>query len=164
VDANTVAVVGILGTLAAGLLGPWIGGKAQRSALREDRLLDSKLVAYSDLLETARQYRDDAHLYAAVPSLDLKPPDPDRLRANAAQVRVVGSDKIVALADEVAALMNNYWRGLFDAIEAKQRAQREGHADTDEAIRARLALADIAQAITEVVKELEAAIRAEMKV
>jgi hypothetical protein len=165
-DPNCVAVVGIVagvgGTLAAGLFGPVITGRTQRSNLREDRLMDKRLTAFADLLETTRQFRDNAQHWSAIPLATLEEPKAERLRSITAQVRVVGSDKVVGAMDDVGLLMHEFLRELQPARNHHLRAREQG-GESGDAIASRQTLGKVADQITTAVSKLEDAIRAEFR-
>lgn len=157
-DATWIAAAGIAGTL----LSPVIAGRAQRTALREERILDRRLDAYIDLLETARHLHENAQTWSAIPLAQLEEPPGERLRLIDARIRTVGSKKVFDAMHEVARLLARFQRDLWPA---RLRHQRDEQAKTlsVEAVAARVGLGGIADEITSALEKLESTIRKEMK-
>lgn len=159
-----LGLAGILATLLGSLLAPLVTGHLQRAALMADRIANRRLDAYVDLLETSGQLQENAQTWSAIPLSELQEPPTERLRAIDAQIRAVGSDEVREAMLNVSGLVSRFSRELFPARLRHEHDRREGQVDTVEAVAARLGLGGIADEMTAALEELEAQIRAEMKV
>lgn len=163
-SAVVLGLAGMGATLLGTLLAPLVTGRLQRAALKADRILDRRLDAYVDLLETAGHLYENAQTWSAIPLADLQEPPTERIRGIDARIRVVGSDEVREAMLHVSRLLSRFSRELFPARLRHERNRRENQADTAEAIAARMGLGDIADEMTGALEELEARIRTEMRV
>jgi hypothetical protein len=156
-----VAALGIGGTLAASI----IAGRMQRTTARDDRIRERRFAVYVDVLEVMGQFRENAQTWATFPDADVVEPSTDAIRSIDARIRVVGSDDVRAATDRVANLAQRFIADLFPARVLHERLRRQYKVvDTDETIKARMALGGLVDEMTVALKELESKIRAEMKV
>jgi hypothetical protein len=80
-----------------------------------------------------------------------------------ARIRTVASKKVLQEMLKVSSLLARFQRDLWPARLRHQRNEDDRHADTVEAMAARVGLGGITDEITTAVENLEAAIRKEMK-
>lgn len=163
-DATVIAIAGIGGTLLASVLSPIVAGRAQRAALRDERILDRRLDAYTDLLETLRHLHENAQEWSALPLSDLEEPPSERLGEIDARMRTVASDEVRQAMLAVTRPLARFQRELWSARLRHQRDESDTHADTVEAIAARIGLGKIADEVTTAIDNLEATIRKELKI
>lgn len=161
--ALALGLTGIVATLVGTLLAPLVSGRLQRAALRTDRILERRLDAYVELLEIAGHLHENYQAMSAIPLADLPAPATERIRAIDARIRAVGSDGVREAMLQVSRLSSRFSRELFPARVRHERDRRDEQIDSAEAMAARLRLGSIVDEMTKALEELEAAVRAEMK-
>jgi hypothetical protein len=158
---QTIAVVGVVGTLLGVFVGavvaPWASGRSERRL----HLLDRRWDAYTEALRVADQIRENAEFRSSIPFADLPELPSERVRDVDARIRVVGSADVRGATDDFARASWRFNAQLFHARTMERAALRD-HGDGAEAMTARMRLAAISDEMTTAVDELEAAIRSEL--
>lgn len=155
-----IAVAGIAGTVLA----PIITERMRREGVRQERLLTEGLEVYADLLRVTARLADNAMNWAAMPTAELEETDDAELDRTVSRVRVVASDEVLGWFLRLRKQVGEFNRLLVgEAQPHHRRVHQQGQADDDGTIRQRMALGELAEAIAESRRQIEAAIRNETR-
>jgi hypothetical protein len=122
----TLALVGILSTLAAAILVPLVSGYLQRKVARDSQIRDRRLDAYAELLEVTQHLVDNARYWSSLPQAEgLSEPSEERLRNIMSRVRVVGSKRVWEMTQEATAIWSRFLSDLFPARMEHDRVRSE---------------------------------------
>jgi uncharacterized protein YceK len=148
-------------TLVAGLGGPLIVERVRRTTAHRDHIRDRRLDVYAGVLAATTSISENLTTWAARPLADLDDParaDLDRLLG---ELRVVGSDAIYEQFSAFSPLVDKFHRNLMLARHDQALVGRD--VDDERSMRARMNLADLADAARECHAELEQLIRHEVR-
>lgn len=164
VDATAwVAFAGILGTLAAALLGPFVAEQMRRKSARLERLVVVRIDLYADLLRATARLVDNAATWSALPLADLEETDNEELNRLIGRVRAVASEQVYKSYQKLASRVHEFNRLLPDVKQHHHNLLESEEVDDLMSIHLRMTLATIADAIRENHLELEDAVRAELR-
>ncbi|MGC9536533.1 hypothetical protein [Streptomyces sp. UG1] len=148
-DALLVAIVGIVGTLAGTVTGPFVAERMRRTSHRAELVWDRRITAYADLLRVGARAVDNAREWAVFPDADLEESDPDELNRLFSQIRVIARsdvhDKAMAFFSAV--------QGFNTHLVRVRMGQKDQQAP----------MAAAADAARDTYKQMEAAIRKEVR-
>lgn len=157
-----VGIAGLVTTLAAALVAPWLAERMRRESARREQIIAARLDIYADLLRVTARLADNAMTWSALPLADLKETDNDELDRVVARLRVVASHDVHTCLDQVSRLAGQFNRRLYEAKIEHQAVRDEGNVDNTTTILHRVGLGEIADSLRAAHKELEAVIRKEI--
>lgn len=160
---ETVALIGMGSTLVAGLGGPLIVERVRRTTAHRDHIRDRRLNVYAGVLTATTSISENLMTWAARPLADLDDPARADLDRMLSELRVVGSDAIYEQFSAFSPLVDKFHRNLMLARHDQALVGREGNVDDERSMRARMNLADLADAARECHVELEQLIRHEVR-
>lgn len=158
-----VGIVGIGGTLAGTLIGPWVTELTRRKGakLQDQRARRSDL--YPRLLRAAARLADNASMHAALPLAELEEPASDELERVASEVAVFGSKQVREALSAFTRHVHEFNRRLVMEVQPHHRRfVDEGPAGDAVAIQQRMALGDLADLIRSAYDVLKTSIGKEM--
>ncbi|MEA2581083.1 MAG: hypothetical protein QOE83_1975 [Actinomycetota bacterium] len=147
-----VAIVGGLVTVAGLLLSPWAHGRADR----RNHMQSLRVDAYTDFLAVASLFSDNANTHAAIPLAKQTGPSAERVASIISRVNIIGTPELYSLANRFGTLATQ-----FNADLMRTRVTYE--AASPESITTRMSLGKLANSMSEVLKQMEAAMRVEMQ-
>jgi hypothetical protein len=156
----TTGIVGIAG-IAGTTISAHLQRKHDRSMAREDRIQGRQATAYVDALAIMDRYLeiDSRNVLPDGKGADNEgEPSTEELARNAGRIRAFGSQSAYDAWRQFENKQLAFYR-LFDAADRFARQKPEGVADTEEAIRARMALANALDQLRDAVKSFEAIVR-----
>lgn len=159
-ETVVVAIVGIVGTLLA----PVIAEGMRRNSAHITRMTDERIVAYTELLRATAQLADNAKTWTVSPSAELQETDDAELDRVISHVRVVASDGVHALLDELWTVTHLLRRHLHITRLFEAQIDENTHAEVrSQADDARASLAEATDGLSDVHRRLESAIRNELR-
>lgn len=161
---ETIALIGMGSTLVAGFGGPLILERMRRTTAHRDRVGDRRLNVYAEVLKATTSISENLMTWAGLPLADLDDPARADLDKMLGELRVVGSDAIYEQFSAFSPLVEKFHRNLMLARHDQALVRREGHGDDEKSIRARMNLAELADAARECHVELEQLIRHEVRI
>ncbi|HEX6686435.1 MAG TPA: hypothetical protein VF062_26930 [Candidatus Limnocylindrales bacterium] len=127
--ADWLGLAGIGGTLLAGTLTPLIAERARREGARQELLRTRRVDIYADLIRATARLVENARIWAAAPTVDLKETPEDEWDILVARVEVIASKNVheylIVLAKIVGAF-NMFFRWARE-YRRLHRRRRPGH-------------------------------------
>ncbi|WP_199036728.1 hypothetical protein [Glycomyces salinus] len=158
-----VSIIAIISGAATGIGAPIISERMRRKSTRRELLLNRRIDTYAALLRVGATIRDNAMTWSAIPLADLQEEEDEELNRILSEIRVVASLEVFNLAKKLLSTVQAFNRTLVsEARPARREAERQGHGDSEPAIRARMRLADSATEIDQIYRDLMSAIRNDM--
>ena len=145
-------------------MAPLLSERMRRRSAHLDRLLGERVVAYADLLSASARLAESAMTWAAIPLADLQETyDDAELRRIISRVRVVASKDIYTHLDELSHHAHRFYLMLHEARVQHQKVRDQGDVDTAQTIQQRSNLGGVAVEMATAHKQIEAAIRKELR-
>ncbi|MFE0130184.1 hypothetical protein ACFWY6_01080 [Streptomyces sp. NPDC059037] len=157
------AITGIAG-IAGTALAPIVVERMRRKSVRLEQLTGQRLAVYADLLRVTARIVDNADFWSSVPVADLEQADPNELDRVMSQVQVVASKDVQEAVKGFSSTVHEFNRKLDLIVRPYHEKLVGGEAvDSELAIRQRMDLGTLADAIRSGYKEVEKKVRSDLK-